>query len=420
MNRPEICVIGVKHTQSSIELREQLALDTGPSAVLSKGNFSYKDELVVLSTCNRTELIACSADPDLPARLTAAWAAVLDLPPDFAAKQLVVRTGAQAVQHVFKVASGLDSMLLGESQILGQVKQAYARAVHEGATGALLNKLFHRAFYTAKQVRTQTRLSAGRISLANVVIELACAQLGNLDRVTAVLTGAGEMGRLVALQLAAKGCRRIIIASRTQENAALLAGNIGGESIAVQELSACLPETDLLISAWGGDGYVVGPDVLRPREGRPLLCFDLSLPRTLDPSLRAMLGLTLYDLDDIQLKINTNRKAKEKEAEAGLRIVEAQTTRFLAWQESLELEQTIADLYQHTREIVETELSRTLRALPDLEHAEVVALEKMAKAIVKKINYYPVTYLKRFQARHGDPARQLSMLRSMFNLNEEE
>ncbi len=421
VGKPTICVVGVSHANAGVERREALTLTGGPSALLELGDFSSKDELVVISTCNRMELVAASTAPDLPSKLIRVWAKALGLPSELVGEQVVVRTEEQAVRHVFRVASGLDSVLLGESQILGQVKQAYARAVREGASRAMLNKLFHRAFFTAKQVRSRTRLGRTPLSLAGVAVELARERLGGLEQAAALLIGAGETAGLAAKQLHKKGCAEILIANRSAERAAALAALVGGKVIAVTEIESRLPRIDLLISAWGGEGFIVGPEMLLPtNRSRPLCCLDLSLPRTLDPALKELPLVTLFDLDDIQAKIELNRKVGEAEVQAGLAIVEEQVGRYLAWREALALEPTIADLYRHARAIADAELARTLRALPGLDDATVAAMRKMLEAVVKKINHAPVDYLKRAQQHHGDAARQLSLLRALFNLDQEE
>ncbi|MBQ4132542.1 MAG: glutamyl-tRNA reductase, partial [Desulfovibrionaceae bacterium] len=284
----------------------------------------------------------------------------------------------------------------------------------------ILNKLFHRAFSAAKQVRTQTRLGCAPLSLANVAVDMARERLGGLERISAMLIGAGDMARLTALQLRKKGCRQIIIANRSQENAARLAEEAGGEVVSLGGISKMLPQVELLFSAWGGNGYIVeSRDMQGLDRTQPLCCFDLGLPRTLDPSLRSLPGLELYDLDDIQKRIDLNRNQRETEVESALRIVGEQVESYFAWQAALELEPTIVDLYRYTRRLAEAELDKTLRSLPHLNEAEIAALRRMLDALVKKFNHNPVRYLKNLQAHHGDASVPLSLVRNLFNLDEE-
>jgi len=320
---------------------------------------------------------------------------------------------------VFMVASSLDSMIVGESQILGQLKGAFKLAVHEGTSKVVLNKLFHRAFFTAKEIRTKTKIGHSPVSVSHAAVEVAKRMLGTFSGKRVLLVGAGEMARQAVRHLKHEGCADFIYANRTPTNALPLVEESKGEVVSLSSLATTLASADLLICSSAAPKYLITPDFFSGRFQTELLCIDISMPRNIDPAVKSIANITLMDLDDIQLEIDKSKKKRSGEAGKAIKIIKRETTRFSDWRKSLSLKPTIADLFAQTQKIADDELKKTLRKIGPVDDETEEALRAMMGSVLKKINHRPVSFIKSLQKQHGDVSRQISLLRSFFNLDGE-
>lgn len=418
MSEGKIYVLGLNHTCANLELREKLALQSETSLFMQAGfKLDKKAELVIISTCNRVEIVAYSADNDAPAKIIEIWAQLSGQPEDLIRQHIYIKEDKVAILHVFLVACSLDSMLLGESQILGQVKQAFAQAVKDGASKTILNKLFHRAFFTAKEVRTKTKIGCSSTSISHTVIDMAKNILAGFSGKKALIVGAGQMARLAALRLNESGCSELFFANRTEANARKLSIQIGGRAVKFNEIAKELETVDLLVSSCAGANYLITPSMFKNRKSTQLLAIDIGMPRNIDPEVGDIFGIRLLNLDDIQSEISNNKQKRTLEAEKALAILECQVNSFVEWKKALALKPTIADLFRHTEAIAQAEFKKTIRKIGPLDPEIEESMSAMLSSVLKKINHEPVTYIKRLHRQHGDVSRQIAMLRSFFNLD---
>lgn len=325
--------LGLSHHGSGVSLRERFAIGTDAlGAVLSglrhEGGLS---EAVILSTCNRVEVYAVAANPDAAARRCRD---ILQRDAGLEAG-FYHRGGTDGVRHLFRVACGLDSMVIGETEILGQVKTAYAAALRHGTTGVVLNRLFQQAFRAAKQVRTETGITRGAVSVGSVAVELAGKIFGNLPRCRVLLLGAGEAGARVARSLQSRGVRGLIFSNRTFDRAAQLAGELGGMALHFDRWQSALPDVDIVISSTASHGRLLHADELTPalaqRGDRPLFLVDLAVPRDFDPALNDLEGVFLHDMDSLQAMAQRGMDARGREAARCGDLLEGQVAEFLVW-----------------------------------------------------------------------------------------
>lgn len=416
----KIYLLGVNHTCASIELREKLAFRESHFAFANSGIFSHRtDELVLLSTCNRVEIVAYSKAPEITKRIIRAWSSVCGAPEEVIERNIYFKEEEEAVEHLFNTASSLDSMVLGEAQILGQIKEAYGRAVREGTSKTILNKLFHRAFFTAKEVRTKTRIGQSPISVSHVAIDAAKRIMGNFSGKTALIVGAGEMASLAARYLKSEGCSGFVHVNRTEEKAKEMAENTGGEALSLSSLETALEKADLVLCSSSAPGCLLYPEMFSRNRKKEILCIDIAMPRDIAPEVRKLPGITVMDLDDIQAEINKNKQKRAAETEKALNITRQQTVWFMGWKKSLLLQPTIVDLFEHTQKLANDELQKTLRKIGPVDGETEEALRLMLNSVLKKINHGPVSFIKSLQRQHGDVSRQISLLRSFFNLDED-
>lgn len=328
--------------------------------------------------------------------------------------------GEEAVRHLFRVAASLDSLIIGEPQILGQVKDAYRLATEMGATGILLNRALHFSFRAAKRVRTETGLAAHAVSVSYAAVELAKKIFGQLEKKTALLIGAGEMAELAARHLMKNGIQRIILVNRTFSRAQELAAAFNGTALPFSELPAAIMEADIIVTSTGATGYLITPEIvatsLKRRRNRLLLMVDIAVPRDIDPRVGKMENVYLFDMDDLQDIADENMKIRKGEAKKAEKIVEEETLRYMTWFKSLETVPTIIDLREKVETIMQEELDRVgawLRKLPEEDREEV---EILLRSVVKKILHDPITALKEVQMEEG-AIGYIALLRKLFKLN---
>jgi glutamyl-tRNA reductase len=413
----QIVVVGLNHRTATVAVREQVALadERLDDANRRLCGLEGVDEAAIVCTCNRVEVIACSTRPEVPVAeivglLRAESNGVIDLDP-----HLYVHRGRDAVRHLFRVASSLDSMVVGEPQILGQLKEFYARAASIGATGAVLHRFFHKAFSVAKRVRTETGVAGRAVSVSAAAVELASRIFDRLEDKTAMLIGAGKMGELAARHLLAHGVGGMIVTNRTFDRAVELAREFQATPVPFERFAKYLPMADIVIGSTAATGFVLTEqamsEALRERKYRPIFCIDLSVPRNFDPRINGMDNVYLYDIDDLGQVAEGNLEERAKEAEKAEHLVGAEVETFWRWLEQLEVVPTIVALRQKVEAIRRSELQKTLNGWKGLSDAEREALDSLTTAIVNKILHTPITRLKqkdqRTEAFYVDATRRL-------------
>jgi len=419
VSQRELVVVGLSHRTAPLALRERLAVPAEAIGADLRGLVATGalDETVVVSTCNRVEVYVAARDARAAAQAARAWlgsrAATTPLEP-----HLYEHTGGEAVQHAFRVAASLDSMVVGEPQILGQVKDAFGAAEAAGTIGVLLSRCFQRAFAVAKRVRTETGIAAGAVSVSSIACELAAKVFGRLEGRRVLVVGAGEMAEAAARHLRGEGAR-IVVLNRSRERAEALAREYGGEARTLDQLAAELALADVVVSSTASPGFVITRElmqgVVKARRHRLMLLVDIAVPRDIDPRVGDLENVFLYDVDQLESVSRGAADARRREADAAERIVLEEVAEFETWRRSLALTPTIVALRARFREVVAGELARTAPRLSGLGDEERQHLDRMADAIVNKLLHQPLTELKR-SADHDDGARLLDAAQRLFAL----
>ena len=419
----DFVVVGLSHRTAPVEVRERLAvtpdrLEQELREISVKGRF---DEALLISTCNRVELYATSANP-IEAAQSAKKALAERLSEAATDEVLYQQRGVDVIRHVFRVASSLDSLVVGEPQILGQVKEAFDAAKGAGTVGTLLGRCFTQAFATAKRVRSETGIAEGTVSVSSIASELAKKIFGNLEGRRTLLLGAGEMGESAARSLRQTGTQLHVV-NRSEERAQKLAEACGGRAVPYERLSIELAEADVVIASTASPNFILTPKlmkgVVRTRRHRPLFIIDIAGPRDVDPRVGHMGNVFVYDVDDLQQVADENLSVRAREAAQAEHIVEEEVESFLSWRRSLELAPTIVALRKRFAQIAEDELDRALPRLESAGPADRLVLEAMGRSLVNKLLHQPLTQLKS-GAGEPDGALLIDAVRRLFDLSEEE
>jgi len=422
MGRETIVLLGVNHKTTPLAVREKVALSggyEGPLAAL--GELDSLQEYYLLSTCNRVEVLFTCRDVSLARREVLDLLFAGNVTREEVAGCIYQYEDEDAVQHLFQVASSLDSMIVGEAQILGQLKEAYRFASEKKTSGLILNRLLHKSFSVAKRVRTETRIGASAVSISYAAVELGRKIFGDLREKRVMLIGAGEMAELAAEHLVGQGVREVVVANRTLERAVTLAKRFHGRAVSLQELVEQLEQVDIIVSSTGASGLILSSEevqpVMRRRRQQPLFFIDIAVPRDLDPAINELDNVYLYDIDDLNSVVEMNKSERDAEAVKASRIVEEETLKFTGWLEAMELTPTIVALRTRAEEICRAELGRTLGRLESLSLKEKKSIEKMAASITQKMLYHPIKYLK---AEHhcSDRQERISVVRGLFGLED--
>ncbi|HYU43106.1 MAG TPA: glutamyl-tRNA reductase [Vicinamibacteria bacterium] len=419
-----IIVIGVSHRTAPLPVREALAFprDQLRDALLRLRAETGAGEVMILSTCNRVELYARQDDPGAVDALESFLARYHAR--DGRELQAVVYryADADAIRHAFRVAASLESMVIGEPQILGQVKEAYQAAEEAGTLGSALNALRNRSLAAAKRVRTETGIGRNAVSVSYVAVELARKIFGELKDKNVLLVGAGKMSELAAKHLVRSGGRATVLGGRTFEKAAELAAALGGKAAPLESLRDELARTDIVISGTGAPGLVIREaDVesaraaRRGRHARPLFLIDIAVPRDIDPAVRKIGGVFLYDLDDLKTVAEANLRERLKESAAAEALVEREVREFLDWQKAREVVPLLNELRRRAEEIRRHELEKARRRIGPLTAEQDEAIEAATTAIVNKLLHSPTVHLKE-AARESDAPEQLSLIRKLLGL----
>ncbi len=410
-------VVGISYKTAPVEVRERFAFgaDELPGALSRLGQ--EFESAAILSTCNRTEAYVTASQGVKDARPVLRVLAELKGAREPNLDAFYVYNGSQAARHLFRVAAGVESMVLGEAEILGQVRTAFAAATAAGTFDALLSRLFHSAIRVGRRARSQTDIGRHAVSISSTAVSLARRTLGDLDSRSVLVVSAGEAGKLTARNLVERGASRILVTSRTFERAVQLAADLGGTAIPFEELGEALARSDIVITSTGAQGFLIGrglmAEVVAQREGRPLLLIDIAVPRDVDPAVRELPHVHLYDIDDLRAVSEENLEAREREVEKVEALVEEEMARFSEWWRSRAVIPTVASLRERAERIRREEVARTLRRLPDLSEEERLRVAAMASAIVKKLLHAPIARLK----SSGDGERHASAVRELFDLD---
>jgi glutamyl-tRNA reductase len=422
-----IVLVGMNHNTAPVEIRERVASDQpGAGEMLRKlSSSSTVLESLFLSTCNRVEALVVSLDPKETVReIVSLLFGQRDDGAENWEDYLYVLVGHEAVRHLFRVSSSLDSMVVGEPQILGQIKDAYRSSVQSQCTGVVLNRLLHRAFFVAKRVRSETGIGSSAVSVSYAAVELARKIFGDLGARKVLLIGAGEMAELALRHLWRNGVKEIVVANRTLQRALDLASEFNGSAIMMEEIIGRLPSVDIVISSTGSKDYVLThkhvKGLMRKRKNRPLFFIDIAVPRDIDPRINEMANMYVYDIDELQDVVNENVLERQQEAFKGERIVNEETIKFEKWLDTLDVVPTIKQLVEWADEIRKAELEKTLPRLGSLSSEEILAIDSMSSAIVKRLLHNPMQYLKRERKHEGNRERDIDLARSLFDLNEDE
>jgi glutamyl-tRNA reductase len=426
----QILQLGLSHQTAPVEIREQLAFAEAaiPEALrtLCPNNGcgpGYALEGALLSTCNRLEvyaLIECAdrGQQDLRdylARVSGAPRAAFDA-------YLQVREGEAAVSHLCKVACGLDSMVLGESQIQGQVSHAYQLALAHGAAGAVINALFRAALQAGKRARTETAINQHATSISHVAVELALQIFDDLALKTVVLVGAGEMAQVAAKNLVDNGVSKLLVVNRSAGRAMALAEQFGGEALGWDRLAQALWRSDIVVSSTAAPHAILRPDMvsaaMRMRRNRPLFLIDIAVPRDVDPAVGELTNVFLYDIDDLQRIVSANLEQRQREVPRVRAIICQEVADFLAWFKARDVVPTIVDLRQHVDGIREAELAWAMNKLEGLSEQERNVILAFSQRLVNKILHQPTIRLKQ-QANGREAYRYTEALRDLFGIDQE-
>ncbi len=414
----QLLALGLNHETAPIELRERAAFspEAMGSALNDLASSDVASEATILSTCNRTEIYCGNQRLDQN-RVVGWFSEFGGFKHEELAGCVYFYPNEEAVKHAFRVASGLDSMVLGEPQILGQMKNAFDQALQAGTTGKVLNRLFQHTFTVAKQVRTDTSIGANPVSVAYAGVNLASRVFTSLSEQTVLLIGAGETIELVARHLKEKQVGRMIVANRSIERARSLADEVGCEAISLAQIPERLAEADILVSSTAstlpilGKGAVEG--AIRKRKHRPMFILDLAVPRDVEPEVGDLTDVYLYTVDDLKSVVQQNRGMREQAAKEAENIIDLQVVRFMRWMRSLESEPTIKNFRQQVEQIRQTELDKARAKITRGVDPELV-LEQLARDLSNKFAHHPSQQLKQADIE-GNPGL-VSAARKLFGL----
>ena len=411
-----LITLGINHKTAPLDLRERLAFtpQSLPEALLSLNNLEHVEEAAILSTCNRTE-IYCVTTANNDQAIIQWFSKFHGLDEKQIKEHLYLFAHEETIRHAMEVACGLDSMVLGEPQIAGQMKEAYARANESGTIGQLLGKLYQRVFAVSKQVRTDTDIGSSPVSVAFAAVSLAKQIFGDLKPTTVLLVGAGETIELTTRHLHSQGVTKIIIANRSVERAQKLADEFNGEAISLQHIASHLHRSDIVISSTASPLPIIGKGTveraLKQRKHEPIFMVDLAVPRDIEPEVSELDDIYLYSVDDLKSVINENMESRLQAAEQAREIIDTQVSHFLDWQRSLGAVDVIAQIRQHTQDLSNEVLNKAKRQLAAGQDAEQV-LEFLANTLTKKFLHQPSTQLR--QASQDNRDHILDIAQNLF------
>lgn len=419
----ELLLIGISHKTAPVALRERLALTERESETFIRELVGCEDvrEAVAISTCNRTEVYAVVSDAvQAESELLGRLARRAGIRPTELIDIVYSPRNCDAARQLFRVTSGLESMIVGESEVQGQVRRAYEAALGAGTTGPFTNRLFRAALQTGKRVRTETALGSARVSVSTVAVDLACETVGELRDRDVVIIGAGETAELTALALAEQGVETIFVANRRADRARALATRFGGRVGSLDELPDRMLEADIVVSSTSSPHPIVGAEelqvVMEARSGRPIVLIDIAVPRDIEHACADIPGVRLFDIDDLQSTVARNLRVREGERTRAEDIVEDEINRFSAWMGQQGATPTIASLREHGLAIVEAVLSENEGRWESASPRDLARIDAVARAVMQRLLHEPTIRLKAIEdvGGHG----RLAVLRELFGLDE--
>ena len=418
----ELALIGVSHKTAPVEVRERLAFpaDKIRAALATLLERTHAAEAMILSTCNRVEIVAQGPDAQLVRDFICEYH---QIPVDAISKHVYSYKNADAIRHLFRVTASLDSMMLGEPQILGQVKEAYRLASEAGTIGSSLSPLLDRAFAVAKRVRSETGISQSAVSISYAAVELARKIFGDLAGKTVMIIGASKMGELAAKHLKRNGVVSVLVTNRTFERAVEIAKIFEGAAIPFEHFTDHMEHADIVISSTGAPHFIItrslAEQVIRNRRNKPVFFIDIAVPRDVDPSVNDIDNAFVYDIDDLQQVIDANMKERMKEAGRAEEIVDREVQAFCSRMQSREVAPTIVLLRETYEKVRREEIERHRRLLRDLpieqQEAALAALDQVTQAMLNKILHHPIAQMKQMSS---DPqgAEFIETVRKIFNI----
>jgi glutamyl-tRNA reductase len=420
-----LVLAGISHKTAPLEVRERFAISEKrlPEALRKLRQETEVEEALILSTCNRVEFVLRVREGgEGTEALRRFISSFYGLRYDEFQYCFYVHQGLEAVRHLFRVSAGLDSLVVGEPQVLGQVKQAYAQAKEAGSAGSLLDAVFQRVFAVAKRVRSETRVGEMAVSVSSAAVELAEQVFGDLWGKTVMIIGAGQMGELAARHLVSKGASTVLVSSRTYGHAVALAEELRGLAVRFSEVWGAMKDTDIVISSTSCPHTLITREdverLMEERGGRPLFLIDIAVPRDIDPAAAEVPGCTLADVDSLQEVTRRNLREREKAVAAADRIIAEETDLFRERLDSLQVVPTIVSLRRRLEEIRQSELARTRHLFGELTPEQEEVLEILTQGLVNKILHAPFAELKHAAGR-PDRSRFLDAVRTIFHLGEE-
>ena len=424
MSEINLIIVGVNHKTTPVEIREKLAFTKGKIEESVDRLFDFPDivEHTILSTCNRVEIYARASSQD------SAINSIKQFICEFHELSLIELEehfysyiNEEAVEHLFRVSSSLDSMVLGEAQILGQVKDAYSLAKNLRSTGVILNQLFEKAFTIAKKVREETGIAERSVSISSAAVELAQKIFDDLENHTVMLVGTGEMAELAAKHLISYGVKTVYVTSRTYERAANLARALNGSALDFESFKHELYRADIVITSTSAPNFIIKKDfvekAIQERKNKPIFFIDISVPRDIEPDINDLENVYLYDIDDLHVVVSANMKEREKEAQNAMHFISQEVTKFNNWLGALDAIPTIVEIRNRVENIRRQEVEKTLKKIPNLSENDKEVLRHMSSSIVNKILHKPTIKLKQ-QTQSEDGQIYLKAIRHLFHLDD--
>jgi len=424
MAEVNLILVGVNHKTTPVEIREKLAFTKGKieESVDHLLNFPDIIEHTILSTCNRVEIYARANCQD------SAIKSIKQFICDFHQLSLVELedhfysySNKEAVEHLFRVSSSLDSMILGEAQILGQVKEAYSLARDLRSTGLVLNQLFEKAFSIAKKVREETGIAERSVSISSAAVELAQKIFDDLENHTVMLVGTGEMAELAAKHLISYGVKTIYVTSRTYERAANLARTLNGSALDFEAFKNELHRADIVITSTSAPNFIIKKEIvekaIHERKNKPIFFIDIAVPRDIEPDVNDLENVYLYDIDDLQVVVSANIKEREKEAKNAMNFISQEVTKFNNWVGALDAVPTIVEIRKKAENIRKQEIEKTLKKISHLSEDDKQLLRQMSSSMINKILHKPTIKLKQ-KTQSEDGHVYLKAIRHLFHLDD--
>ena len=424
MAEVNLILVGVNHKTTPVEIREKLAFTKGKIEESVDRLFNFPDiiEHTILSTCNRVEIYARANCQDSAIKAIKQFICDFhEVSPDELEDHFYSYRNEEAVEHLFRVSSSLDSMILGEAQILGQVKDAYSLAKDLRSTGLVLNQLFEKAFSIAKKVREETGIAERSVSISSAAVELAQKIFDDLENRTVMLVGTGEMAELAAKHLISYGVKTVYVTSRTYERAANLARTLNGSALDFEAFKNELHRADIVITSTSAPNFIIKKEMvekaIHERKNKPIFFIDIAVPRDIEPDVNDLENIYLYDIDDLHVVVSANMKEREKEAENAMNFISQEVTKFNNWVGTLDAVPTIVEIRKKAENIRMQEIEKTLKKISHLSEDDKKLLRQMSSSMVNKILHKPTIKLKQ-KTQSEDGHVYLKAIRHLFHLDD--